>query len=259
MVNTNNRLNPVSMRGRSWCIVDRKVFDRAIGLLKESLTLGARESFFCSDNLIGWNRNLSFLRSDDFLNELNNGKHSFEEKSIAWRTYSLLYFAQIASKVPGDFLELGCHTGYTAFQILRKINFKLLRKHYYLYDQFNTQNFSEGMAMPAHEDPQMYEGVKEKFKQYRFVSIIKGSVPDSFKKGFPKKIAFAHIDMNHPKPEVASLEKVLPRLSKGGVIIFDDYGWWGYSAQKKALDEVVSLHDHEILEMPTGQGLLIKT
>ena len=72
-------------------------------------------------------------------------------------------------------------------------------------------------------------------------------------------MAFAHIDMNHPDPEVASLEKVLPRLSKGGVIIFDDYGWWGYSAQKKALDEVATRNEQNILEIPTGQGILIKT
>ncbi|MED5529215.1 MAG: class I SAM-dependent methyltransferase, partial [Pseudomonadota bacterium] len=66
------------------------------------------------------------------------------------------------------------------------------------------------------------------------------------------------IDMNHPIAESKALEIILPKLSNGGVIIFDDYGWFTYSAQKSALDPIASTHDLEILELPTGQGLLIK-
>jgi len=83
-------------------------------------------------------------------------------------------------------------------------------------------------------------------------------VPSSFSQGFPKKIAFAHIDMNHPDPESAALESVLPILSNGGVIIFDDYGWHGYRRQKLALDPIAERMGHKILELPTGQGLLFK-
>ena len=258
MVDIYNVLDPLSFGGLSYNVTDRRKFDTAIKLLRESIDSGSRASFFCSDNLITWNKNLSFLRSNNFMETLKSDKFSNEEKSIAWRTYTLMYFSQIASKASGDFLELGCHKGYTALQILKKIDFKSLDKKYYLYDQFDTDNFSDEMVLKEHANPLMYENVVEKFKDYGFVSIIKGTVPNSFKKGFPKKIAFAHIDMNHPEPEVASLEKVLPRLSNGGVIIFDDYGWWGYSAQKKTLDAVAKCYGYDILEIPTGQGLLIK-
>ena len=78
------------------------------------------------------------------------------------------------------------------------------------------------------------------------------------REGFPDSIAFCHIDMNHPAPEAGALREVLPRLSKGGAIIFDDYGWWWYSAQKRALDPIARSLGQEILELPTGQGLLIK-
>ena len=44
--------------------------------------------------------------------------------------------------------------------------------------------------------------------------------------------------MNHPAPESGALKAVLPKLVRGRVVIFDDYGWWGYSAQKIALDKV---------------------
>jgi hypothetical protein len=42
------------------------------------------------------------------------------------------------------------------------------------------------------------------------------------------------------------------------MIVFDDYGWIGYRSQKIAEDGWMSERDHRILELPTGQGLVIK-
>ena len=62
---------------------------------------------------------------------------------------------------------------------------------------------------------------------------------------------------NDPAPESGALIKVLPRLSKGGIIVLDDYGWWGYSSQKRVLDPIASDYGLSILELPTGQGLIL--
>ena len=253
-----SRAIPLSIGGVNYNVIDEEKFNRGLELLMESIDPGGSSSFFCSDNMITWNRNLSFLRDEQFVKTLNSKENTQEETAIAWRTYVIRYFALLASKVPGDFLELGCHTGYTASQVIKRVNFKALKKKYYLYDQFDAEDFTPKMKMKAHNDPLMYESVIDKFREHPFVLIIKGTVPASFEKGFPETVAFAHIDMNHPDPEVAALEKVLPRLSKRGIIIFDDYGWWAYSAQKRALDKIMTLHDYEILELPTGQGLFIK-
>jgi predicted O-methyltransferase YrrM len=104
----------------------------------------------------------------------------------------------------------------------------------------------------------MHAKVVERFADRPFVKVIKGSVPESFTGGFPDRIAFAHIDMNHPAPEAGALSAVLPRLSKGGIVVFDDYGWWGYGDQKIALDPIAAAHGLKILELPTGQAILIK-
>ena len=100
--------------------------------------------------------------------------------------------------------------------------------------------------MKAHNDPLMYEGVVKKFREYSFVSIIKGTVPASLKKGFPEAVAFAHIDMNHPNPESAALEKVLPRLSNRGIVIFDDYGWCDREDYKIAVDSFIAVFKDKI-------------
>ena len=250
-------LKAFTVTGAHYNINDVEKFEKAIQLLRESL-FDNGATLFSSDNLITWNRNLSFLREDFFLDLFRDDKYSNDEKSTVWRLYILLYFAEVASKVEGDFVEFGCYTGHTAEYVVKKVNFQKLDKKYYLYDLFEWNKGDGHTHLPAHDTDTMYKDVVKRFSGYPFVQIIKGSVPDSFSQGFPEKIAFAHIDMNHAVPEAAALERVLPVLSRGGAVVFDDYGWWGYSAQKVALDPIAEKHGLKILELPTGQALLIK-
>lgn len=168
------------------------------------------------------------------------------------------YFAKYSSAADGDFIELGCHTGYTAHQLLQNIDLLKMGKKYYLYDLFEWKEGDGHTLLDGHKNPNMHEDVVNRFKAYPNVQIVKGSVPESFSQGLPEKVSFCHIDMNHPAPETGALKAVLPRLQKGGAIVFDDYGWWGYSAQKAGLDPIASESGLEILELPTGQGVLLK-
>ncbi len=251
------RLPAGSMIGGNFNIVDQEKFGAAIKLLKESLWDNGA-TLFCADNLITWNKNLSFLR-DPFCHAiLTDDATSIEEKSIIWRTYALLYFAELASRAEGDFAEFGCYKGHTAWQIVKTLDFRRLGKRVFLYDLFE---WKEGDVHTHHkglDNPGLFEDVQERFRSFEFVKIIKGSVPGSFAQGFPEKIAFAHIDMNHPDPEVGALKAILPKLASGGVVILDDYGWWGYSAQKAALDPIIADFGLKVLELPTGQGLIIR-
>jgi O-methyltransferase len=251
------KLEPLSLSGGYFNVNDQEKFQQGLALIKESL-FDKGATLFCSDNLITWNRNLSFLRDEFFLEILHSKENSNAEKCIIWRTYILLYFAEIASAVEGDFLELGCHTGYTASVVVKKIKFKELSKKYYLYDLFEWKKGDEHTYFPGHDNPRMFEDVQRRFSEFDFVKVIKGAVPESFGAGFPDKIAFAHIDMNHPDPEAGALKAVLPKLSKGGVVVLDDYGWWGYGAQKIALDPIIKENGLRVLELPTGQGLILK-
>jgi len=248
----------MGMSGVNYNISDVEKFKSAIKLLSESISPSLKNSLLVCDNLITWNRNYSFLRDAFFMDILQSDSVSSVEKSIIWRTYILLYFAELSSHVEGDFLELGCSKGHTASQVVRKIKFQKLNKQYYLYDLFSWSKGDGHTKRPEHDDPLAYEKVVERFSNNEFVKIIKGSVPESFNQGFPSKIAFAHFDMNHHDPESGALREVLPRLSSGGCIVFDDYGWFGYNTQKNALDPIVEeLIGPSILELPTGQGILI--
>jgi O-methyltransferase len=250
-------LDARNLQGSFFNIVDGEKFQRGFKLMAESLFDGGA-SMFAADNVITWNRNLSFLRDDFFINILQDKNNSVTEKSCIWRSYILLYFAEMCARLEGDYTEFGCYTGYTADLVTQKVDFKSLGKKYFLYDLFEWKEGDAHTRHLDHADSNMHQKVIDRFADKPYVSVIKGSAPDSFSQGFPEKIAFAHIDMNNPAPEVGALERVLPVLTPGGVIVFDDYGWWGYSAQKMALDPIVEKAGLKILELPTGQGILIK-
>jgi hypothetical protein len=64
--------------------------------------------------------------------------------------------------------------------------------------------------------------------------------------------------MNNADAEIGALEVLFERMVPGAVLILDDYGWLGYRAQKLAEDPWLAKYGYRVLEMPTGQGLLIK-
>jgi hypothetical protein len=83
-------------------------------------------------------------------------------------------------------------------------------------------------------------------------------VPDVLKTVAPDKISFLHLDLNNAQAELGALEVLFDRVSPGGMIVLDDYGWIAYRAQKLAEDPWFQARDYNVLELPTGQGLLIK-
>jgi len=44
----------------------------------------------------------------------------------------------------------------------------------------------------------------------------------------------------------------------GGIIVFDDYGFYLFRRQKEAEDAFMAARGYHILELPTGQGLVVK-
>lgn len=251
-------IEPKHFVGKVFNVVDGEKFKQGLQLIRESLFDQGR-TIYAADNVITWNRNLSFMRDEFFQENFLKSEKSDTEKSLMWRRYVLLYFANFCKSLEGDYLELGCYEGVGAETVIRRLDFGSLGKNYYLYDLFEWNEGDKHSHLAAHRTGTMYEDVVRRFSAYPFVKIVKGFVPQSFEQGFPEKIAFAHIDMNNHVPEAGALERVLPNLVKGGAIVFDDYGWWGYSQQKAALDPIAMKHGLSILELPTGQGLLLKS
>lgn len=53
---------------------------------------------------------------------------------------------------------------------------------------------------------------------------------------------------------LGALEARFDRVTPGGMIVSDDYGWQWYRAQKDAEDALMRERAYTVLERPTGQG-----
>ena len=89
------------------------------------------------------------------------------------------------------------------------------------------------------------------------MKIHRGFLPESLGP-LPEKIAWLHIDLNAAKPEVETLEVLFERVVPSGIVILDDYGWLVLDAQKNAEDQFFAQRGYEVLELPTGQGMVVK-
>ncbi len=216
---------------------------------------------YAGDNAILFDRSLGFLEDQRFMDAFNSNVQSDEDQSLILRLNTLVWAAHQVLPVKGDFVECGVYRGFCSAVIAEYLDFGKIKKIFYLYDTFEgipEAYDSENRDEPEYAAPGIYESVVDRFSKYKNVRIVKGIVPDTFAETAPEKISLLHLDLNSSKSEVAALEFLFDRVSPGGLVVFDDYGWAAYRAQRLAADEFVSKRGYRILEIPTGQGLLIK-
>lgn len=211
--------------------------------------LTSQDGVFASDNVITFSRNLGFLNDHALIEAWERHAQEAHEKAILWRTAVLLWAARNGLRLDGDFVECGVYRGTTAHILIDAA--KITRK-FYLYDTFETAE----RHLPA-LGPDLEPFVRTRFSGYRNVVITKGRVPETLIDA-PNKIAFMHIDMNSATAEIGALEVLFDRMTPGGVVVLDDFGWSNYRRQFDAETEWFSKRGYFVLELPTGQGIVIK-
>jgi hypothetical protein len=224
-------------------------------------------SMFASDMTIALGKNLSFLQDQRFVESCRAIAETDQEKSLVWRLHVLAWAATCALRVPGDFVECGVLRGFSSAVLCRYLDFGSVPKTFYLYDTFSgpseegstpeeRQKWGKHAALANPEA--LVARVKATFAPYPNVRIVQGAVPASFAQEAPQAISYLHIDMNSEKAEVEALESLYDRVSPGGMIILDDFGWICNRGQMIAELAFMKLRGQPILELPTGQGLILK-
>ena len=234
-------------------------------------------SVFWGDRLLTLDKAAGFYEDDKFkachsqINQPQNYDQYAGPDGIAWRLNTLVWAAKCALNLHGDFIECGVFKGDMSWVVANVIDWAQVDKTFYLYDTFegfsskytSTEDFPFNpkfidFANKVYQIPGLYEQVCERFKEFPNVIIIKGVLPDVLDEHSPEKIAFLHIDLNSVKPEIGVLEIFFDRVVSGGIVIFDDYGWLEYVRQRRAEDEFMDERGYSIMELPTGQGLVVK-
>ena len=225
---------------------------------------------------------LSTIHSSDFMQD-PAFKKAYERGSKAargidhhwyWRFHVGLWCMRTAMALPGDFAEFGVNYGMLASGAMLDLDWNNQNKTIFLFDSFagmkpehiegaeegkehlseyNTAALSNGFyAISADE-------VRANFAEFKNIKIVVGFIPDTLDQLTSEQLAFVHIDLNNPTPEIDALRFVWDRIVPGGIVLLDDYAQKGFELQKQAMDELSRELNFHILSLPTGQGLILKT
>lgn len=178
-----------------------------------------------------------------------------------YRCYALWDLVPQLAQIPGDILEVGVWRGGTGCLMASRAADKTV----YLCDTF------EGVVKAGANDSGYKGGehadtsidVVEKLAQrlgannYR---ILKGIFPeDTAQAVADKKFSLCHIDVDVYESAKDVLEWVWPRLSVGGMVVFDDYGFYNCAGVTKLVNDQKGLSDRLVLHNLNGHGTLVKT
>jgi hypothetical protein len=183
---------------------------------------------------------------------------------IPWRVHQALWAAEVALGIEGDFVELGTGRGFIMSAVLDSISdWSRLNRQLWLFDTFMPFALDEQGQQSAASRKRPYyaeslEAVTRNFAEWANVRIVQGQLPGTLYKTQIEKIAFLHIDLNHPDPEVASLRYLWPRISKGGIVLLDDYAYARHQSQYEVINALAEEIGFSILSTPTGQGIIVR-
>jgi macrocin-O-methyltransferase TylF-like protien len=194
------------------------------------------------------------------------------DPGIEWRIHIGLWAASVAARVPGDFVECGVNAGFLSSAILTYLDWPALSKKFYLVDTFAgppMEQFSEGevengayakvlQSLMAGAYVTDMETIRRNYLEWPGIEIVQGVVPEVLPAVKAREVAFLHLDMNCAYAEMEALRYFWDRLSRGGVVLLDDYSRKDYEPVGDAMDELAARLGAGIASLPTGQGMIIK-
>ena len=175
------------------------------------------------------------------------------------RKWNLKEFLKLVREVPGDFAECGVFRGGSAFLMCEEAG--MTRKSVHLFDSF------EGLSAPAdNEDGHWSPGdlaigedeVKTNLAGFDNFNTYKGWIPTRFDDVAHLKFSFVHIDVDLEQPTRDSIAFFYPRMSPGSVLLLDDHGSAMCPGARQAALDYFADHNCDVLDIATGQGLVIK-
>lgn len=207
------------------------------------------------DDLLVWFRNLFFLTEERFQEAFREFEQDQMLRARMWRIYNLCWGVNQASYVRGDVIDIGCYEAKST-KVFCNYNKDLFKgKGLYLFDIFDNP---PAEAKKYNHGPHLVEEVKGRMARFNPI-VVPGDVTQTIPASLPDEICFAHIDLNDADAEAYVMPEVYLRMPPGGVMILDDYGFKRYRKSAEAHQKFLQNRPEKVLELPTGQGLLIKT
>lgn len=175
------------------------------------------------------------------------------------RRWNLNQVLRLVASVPGNLAECGVFEGASARQLCR-----FATRHGRRVDLFDS---FQGLSAPQQNDGTFWnagglsaseEKVRGNLREFDCFETFPGWIPEAFPKAADRQYAFAHIDVDLEQPTFDSIAFFYPRMPAGGVILLDDHGYESCPGARKAALDFMADKPEPVLDLSTGQGLIIK-
>ncbi len=222
---------------------------------------------FIGDGIATWMKQPAFIQDPRFM-ALAAKDQEIAPAGVSnwhWNLQTVLWAAQQARQVDGDFVELGVFRGHTTMFLAEYLEFASWDRTWWLFDTFEgipvdqvDPGWEQVNKAAYNEATFSFEEVRQRFEPFPNIKVTQGRVPEIFAEVCPERIGFMHIDLNSATAEVGALDALYDRIAPGGIIVFDDFGWLTAHAQFRAELQWFTSRGLAILPLATGQGLFVK-
>ncbi len=178
------------------------------------------------------------------------------------RMFMLLQWLDFALAAAGEAAEFGVWRGGTALLLHERLRSRAPERTLHLFDSF------AGLPAPnPTRDNHHCKGdfadtseleVRALFGNAPGVVIHAGAFEETVATVAERRFCFAHIDADLYSSVRFASQFIFPRLSSGGVIVYDDYGFRTCAGAKAAVDEFFATSATRPVYLPTGQCIAIK-
>ena len=175
------------------------------------------------------------------------------------RCFMLYQCTKNSARIAGDIAEIGVFRGGTA-KLLAKTSAPA-GKTVHLFDTFAGMPAVDAGA-DLHQAGDFastsIEAVQAYLHDCSNVCFYKGVFPSTAQPIEQRMFALVHIDVDIYTSVLSCCAFFYPRMERGGMMIFDDYGFWSCPGAKKAVDEFFVGKPEVPIYLPTGQCLVIR-
>lgn len=198
-----------------------------------------------------WFHDKAFLREFDRVAPGGN-------RTSAERKYFLRSLLALVDGIPGDTAETGVWRGSSSWFICD--HFAGSGKTHHGFDSF------EGLSAPGNADGSYWrEGdlttgvatARALLAAFN-VRLYEGWIPERFNEVEDVEFCLVHVDVDLYGPTRDSIEFFYPRLVRGGLLVFDDYGFLTCPGARRAVEEFMADRSEPVIESPTGQAFVIR-
>ena len=176
---------------------------------------------------------------------------------------------KMSSKIPGCIIECGVFKGASLIRFATFLKLLKSNKKIIAFDTFGKHTTTKissdhkrrkillSHGKEAISEKQLMNILKRKGLE-KNIQLIKGditeTVPNYLKLNPKLKISLLNLDVDFYEPSMSILENFYPKLSKGGILMLDDYGVWDgetMAVDEYFIDKKIKIRKHMFSKTPS--------